>query len=112
VAPYRLGDVTDRQSMGRNPTSPRVSRHGQGFLTVSWHLVPFEVCIEIEIYALLWKKWMDFPYLVCIFYVREITSLISLEDTSEGKWLVAHFLLPSQSHGCGRLPSLEVEALD
>jgi hypothetical protein len=66
---------------------------------VSWRLVPYEVYTEIGRYALLWKMWVDFPYLIRIFCVREITSLISLEKTSKGKWLAMHFLLSSLSCG-------------
>jgi hypothetical protein len=42
---------------------------------------------------------VDFHYLIHIFYIGEITSLISMEKTSEGSWWVMAFLVPSSSHG-------------
>jgi hypothetical protein len=47
---------------------------------------------------------VDFPYLVRIFCVEEITSLISLEKKSEGRWWATHFLLTSSSHGAVGAP--------
>jgi hypothetical protein len=37
--------------------------------------------------------------LICIFYVREITSLIPLEKAFEGKLWATHFLLAPSSYG-------------
>jgi hypothetical protein len=99
VAPYRVGVVTDHRSIDHNPSSSRVPWHGRGCLTVSWCLVPNEVCTEIGRYALLWEMWVDFPYLIRIFNVGEIMSLIYLEKMSEGKWLVVHFLMSPLSSG-------------
>jgi hypothetical protein len=56
--------------------------------------------------------WVDFLYLICIFCIGEIMSLISFEKTSKGKWLVAHFILLLLSRGCACFPSLKVEALN
>jgi hypothetical protein len=45
---------------------------------------------------------VDFPYLICIFCVGEITSMISLEKTTGGKLLVTHFpLVPSSRRVMG-----------
>jgi hypothetical protein len=104
VAPYHVGAVTDHQSMDCNPSSPRVPGNGRGCMTVSWRLVSYDICTEIGRYALLREMWVDFPYLICVFCVGEITSLISFEKMSKGSWWATPFLLPSLSHGVARTP--------
>jgi hypothetical protein len=89
-----------------------VSGYGWGCLTVSWCLVSYEVYTKIGTHELLWEIWVDFPYLIHIFGVEEITSLISLEKSSGGKLWAAHFLLAPLSHGCTSLPSLRVEGCE
>jgi hypothetical protein len=49
--------------------------------------------------------WVDFPYLIRIFCIGEIMSLISLEKMSEGKLWAAHFLLVPLSRGVVGAPA-------
>jgi hypothetical protein len=42
---------------------------------------------------------VDFPYLIYASCLREITSLISMEKTSERSWWDMPFLLPQSSRG-------------
>jgi hypothetical protein len=85
--------------MDHNPSSPRVLGYGRGCLVISWRWVFYEAYTKIERNALLWDIWEDFPYLIHIFCVRKITSLISLEKTPEEKLWAAHFLLAPLSRG-------------
>jgi hypothetical protein len=62
-------------------------------------LVFYEVYTKIERNALLWEIWVGFPYLIGIFRVGKITSLISLEKMPEEKLWATHYLLASSSHG-------------
>jgi hypothetical protein len=48
--------------------------------------------------------WVDFPYLICIFSVGDIVSLIPLEKTSGGKLWAMHFLLAPSSCGVVGVP--------
>jgi hypothetical protein len=74
VAPHCVGAVTNHRSMDRIPSSPRLLGYGRGCLTIPWCLVSYEVYTNIGRHALLWEIWVDFPYLIHIFYVEEIAS--------------------------------------
>jgi hypothetical protein len=104
AAPHCIGVVTKHQSMNHNPSSPRVLGYGQGCLAVSWHLVFYEVYTKIERNALLWEIWVDFPYLIHIFCIGKITSLISSEKMPKGKLWATHFLLVPLSRGVVGVP--------
>jgi hypothetical protein len=47
---------------------------------------------------------VEFPYLICIFRIGKITSLISLEKMPEEKLWATHFLLALLSHGVMGVP--------
>jgi hypothetical protein len=76
-----------------------VPGYSQGCLTVSWRLVFYEVYTKTERDALLLEIWENFPYLIHIFYIGKITSLISSKKTPEEKLWAVHFLLAPSSHG-------------
>jgi hypothetical protein len=97
AAPLHVGAVIEHHS--HNHSSPQVLGYGQGCLTISWHLVFYEVYTKIERNALLWEIWVDFPYLIRIFCIRTITSLISLEKMPKEKLWGTHFLLAPSCRG-------------
>jgi hypothetical protein len=102
--PRCIGVVTEHQSTDRNLSSPRVLGYGWGCLTISRRLVFYEVYTKIERNTLLWEIWGDFPYLIRIFCVGKIASLISSKKMPEGKLWATHFPLASSSHGVMHAP--------
>jgi hypothetical protein len=74
VSPRRIGAITEHHS--HDPSSARMPGYGRGCLTVSWCLVFYDVYTKIERNVLLWEIWVDFPYLICIFYIGKMLAVI------------------------------------
>jgi hypothetical protein len=69
AAPHRIGAITEHHS--HNPSSPRVPGYGQGYLTISWRLVFYEVYTKIERNAVLWENMGGFSLSNSHFLRRE-----------------------------------------